>query len=554
MSYWNQRVRDWTLQLVRLPSVTNTPGETEFAHQLYQLLAEQPYFKAHPEHLWLERTNNDLRERYNLFALVRGDSPATVLLSGHYDVVSVANYGQLAPWAYDPEALLPQLIAELQADCRNASDYLALHDLQSGAFLPGRGVLDMKSGLAAGIAVLCHLAEQQERPGNLLFITTPDEEDSSHGMRSAALRLPALVQERELELLAAINLDATNDRGDGSEGQAIFLGTVGKLLPSVYVVGRDTHAGAPFDGVNANLLAAEITRRVECNVALSDVVDGAVAPPPVSLKQADLKAQYDVTTPAAAWCYYNVLTHGRSVADVQARIVALVREALDSALGYLQEQARSYSQLAQQIAEPPAWEPLVLTFAELQARVRQQGNVAAESMLAELAQRLARDPALDLPTLNRHLTEALWACSGLSGPAAVVGFGSLYYPPSYVKGDTPRQARLRRIAAAEAAALSQEANTPIQVRPFFAGISDMSFLGSATTEHDVAVIAMNTPAWEAKLRFDYAAIAALDLPTINIGPWGRDYHQRLERVHTPYSFGVVPELLWRIVRQLLSAD
>ena len=44
------------------------------------------------------------------------------------------------------------------------------------------------------------------------------------------------------------------------------------------------------------------------------------------------------------------------------------------------------------------------------------------------------------------------------------------------------------------------------------------------------------------------------LPCINLGPWGRDYHQWLERVHMPYSFGVLPELVWDITQALLTAD
>jgi arginine utilization protein RocB len=34
---------------------------------------------------------------------------------------------------------------------------------------------------------------------------------------------------------------------------------------------------------------------------------------------------------------------------------------------------------------------------------------------------------------------------------------------------------------------------------------------------------------------------------VNIGPWGRDYHRRTERVYMPYSFEVLPELIWRVV-------
>src|SRR5258706_10955496 len=286
--HWFPLVRDLTLKLVRFPSITNTPGEVAFAQHLYTLLAAHPYFQANPGHLRIERAPDDPRGRSNVFALVRG-GPRTVVLTGHYDVVSIENYGDLAPYACLPEALLPRLVAELEAGAQGEADQLALQDLRSGDYLPGRGALDMKSGLAAGMALLFRLAELDERPGSLLLIATPDEEQTAQVMRGAAARLPSLAQEWGLEPVAAINLDSTTDRGDGRDGQVIYMGSVGKLLPSVYVVGRDTHAGAPFDGVNANLLAAEITRRIECSPELADMAAGEVAPPPVCLKQADLK-------------------------------------------------------------------------------------------------------------------------------------------------------------------------------------------------------------------------------------------------------------------------
>src|SRR6266545_7680119 len=85
-----------------------------------------------------------------------------------------------------------------------------------------RGAVDMKSGIAAGIAVLYRFAEAAERNGNLLLIATPDEEQTSQGMQAAVARLPALVRKWGLDLIGAINLDATTDRGDGRDGQAIF--------------------------------------------------------------------------------------------------------------------------------------------------------------------------------------------------------------------------------------------------------------------------------------------------------------------------------------------
>ncbi len=554
MNTWYERVRTLTLRLVSWPSITNTAGETQFGQRLFDLLATQPYFQAHPENLRLERTAHDLHERYNVFALVRGTGPRTVALASHYDVVGIANYGSLAEWAYAPEELLPRLIDELERAPTGAGDQLALTDLRSGAYLPGRGALDMKSGLAAGIALLERFAQEPSAQGNLLLIATPDEEEASHGMRTAASLLPKLAGEWGLELQAAINLDASGERDDDGAGRAVYLGTVGKLLPSVLLIGRESHAGSPFDGVNPNLLAAELTRRVECNVALADNAAGAVAPPPVSLKQADLKAHYDVTMPHAAWCYFNLLTHRRTVAEVMELMVSLTRSALDDALAYLGTQSLRYAELHGRPVREKQWQPTVLTVAELMVRVQERGGVDAQRRLDELTARLATDPSMDLPLFSRHVVEVLWSLSGLVGPAAVVGFGSLYYPPAYLEGATPRQARLREAVTKHVSGVARESGVSIQLRPFFPGISDMSFLGSSPTADDIAIMTANTAAWASRIRFDYQALGALDLPTINIGPWGRDYHQRTERVQMPYSFEIVPELIWRIARDVLHAQ
>ena len=552
MTFWFNTVRDLTIQLVRWPSVTNTAGERDLPFHLRDWLATTPYFRANPTHLRVERTTNDAHERANLYALVRGSGAATVVLVGHFDVVSIANYGQLEPWACDPEALLPRLIAELAAHAHSAADQKALQDLLSGDYLPGRGALDMKSGLAAGLAVLLHFASQPERYGNLLFVTTPDEEEASNGARSAVLQLPELAREWDLDLLAAINLDASSDHGDGSMGQAAFLGTVGKFLPAVYIVGHDTHAGYPFDGINPNLLAAAITQRIECNVALCDEVADDCAPPPTSLKQTDLKTYYDVTTPSAAWCYFNYLTVGRPASTVLALFIAEVRSAIEAVLLTQYTNAQHYAARTGAITTP--WQATVLSFAELHERALRSGGAATETALQNFMITLLVNPMLDAPTWTRRIVEFLWTQSGLAGPAAVVCFGSLHYPHSLVGSESPHERRLLRVVQAATAQLAAERATPISVRSFFTGISDMSFYGSAMTTADQAVVVENTPLWGAGLQFDYTAVRRLNMPIVNIGPWGRDYHQRLERLYLPYSCETLPELIWRVASGVLADD
>lgn len=56
----------------------------------------------------------------------------------------------------------------------------------------------------------------------------------------------------------------------GSKGRVIALGTVGKLLPTVFVAGVPAHSGFPLNGLNAGTLAAAIAARVESASELTD--------------------------------------------------------------------------------------------------------------------------------------------------------------------------------------------------------------------------------------------------------------------------------------------
>jgi len=432
---WYSQTRTWSIQLTRLFSQTDTPGERDFAISLKELLSGNPYFQRHPDDLRLLRTQADPMERYVLMALVKGQGSQALVLTGHYDVVGIENYGELQALACDPEALLPHLINVLQAEDAtsrglSSADRLALDDLLSGQYLPGRGILDMKSGLAAGLSVLERFSQLplQERHGSLLFIAVPDEEITSNGARTTGALLPGLSREWGLEFAAAINLDASDVHGDGSRGQAVYLGSVGKLLPSVYLIGRETHAGSPFSGVNATLLASELTRRIECNPSFCESIDGFTSAPPTCLKQGDTKSRYDVTTPTYTWCYYNWLILRRPVGEILATVRDMTHEALNAATASICNYAGRFAGMSSLHLSLPDWQPQVYTFAEIKSLAMER-NTGFKQQMEALEAQLAQDPALDTPSCCQRLTETAWAASGLSGPAGVVGFASIYYPP-----------------------------------------------------------------------------------------------------------------------------
>jgi arginine utilization protein RocB len=533
-----------TLEMVRFASVTNSSGEHKFADFLKNRLAQEAHFQTHPEDTWLEPIATDPFGRSNVLALVRGQGKKTVVLTGHYDVVSIANYGALEPYAFEPLVLREKLIADLVANANSQAEKLALADLESGVFLPGRGILDMKSGLAAGLVALLRFAAQPERSGNLLFLAVPDEEVQSHGARGAVAQLPRICQDHNLEISAIINLDATSDDGDGRSGQSVYTGSVGKFLVSGYVAGIDTHAGYPYMGINPNFLLSEVVHALECNPALADVAHGEVAPPPTTLKQSDLKTHYDVTTPGRAFALWNVLTHGKSAQTMLSEFKHLTQAALEVAMQRLRERAMQWGNREAAALEvrgvPAALEvqPFVLSYAELLEQASNDPDFTRR--LQAFINTL--NPHQDVPTQSQRIVDFVWAESGLIGPALVLGLASLHYPAVLLGADNPTWQTIARTLQSAA----KELGVGIQERKFFAGISDMSWFGAAP-EFDLEFLCSNTPLPSARVQG-----APLGLPTINLGPWGRDYHQWLERVHVPYSFDVLPELVWRVALAVLD--
>ncbi len=522
---WTARVRELTLDLTRYNSITDTPGEQTFPDHLVALLKRLPYFNAHPEDLRVLATLNDPLPRRTIYALVRGNGKRTVVLGGHFDVVEIDAFGPLAPLAFDPEALAEPLAATLGG--------LAADELRDGTFLSGRGVLDMKSGLAIGVALLERFAQLDERVGNLLLVATPDEEGGSHGMRSAARQLAPLAAEWDLDLAAALNLDISVDQGDGSEGRVIYTGSVGKLLPVALAIGQPTHAGMPFDGLNASLIAAELIRRIE---GAGDIGEA----PPVTLQHLDLKAGYNVTVPHHSWCAFNVLTRSSGPADVLAQIHTAAAEALTAAIALHAERGRAWAVRAAHIDLTFTQTGTIWHVADLLER--------APAELRDRVEALAGDPTSDILAGARAAFHTLAQGLALAGPGVLIGYAPIFYPIVRVADDDA--SGLIPSCERHAAALAAETGQSIGLRTYFPAISDMSFLAGPIRAADLAAWTANTPGTS---RWPLDARACAGLPTVNIGPWGRDAHQIGERVHAGYAFGIVPELAWRVALELMGS-
>lgn len=531
------RTRYWAETLTAIPSVTGTADEASFAVKLEGLLRQSP--ASDQLQIWRMEVPGGNHSRDCVLALLRGSGPGTVILTGHFDTVETDCYGDLKPLALDPPALTAALIDRLGREPATAQTRLALADLRSGNFLAGRGLLDMKAGLAAGIAVIEQAAAAPHRRGNLLFVAVPDEEANSAGARHMAQVLPQVAKQRNLQFIAAINLDAIADDEDGATGRAIALGSIGKLLPSALVVGRSTHASYAFRGLSAAALAGAIATEMEWASDLTERTGDQLSAGPTLLGMKDNKQAYDVTTPQSVWMYWNVATHRRSPDEVLANTLGHARRAvatLDTAL----EQRR-----AAVGAEGASISVEIEIYATLLQSVV-ANDQKAELAIADFAMTISAQ-GLDIPEQCRQVTEYVFKLSGRSGPAIIVGFASTPYLPVSLS----QSERAQRLDAA-ARAVAAEADESVSIRAFFPAISDVSFFGEAD-EAGLAAIGANTPVWQSAFNWPKGSAVA-GIPTLNMGPWGRDYHTRLERLHVGYAFRTLPKMLAALTARLLSVS
>lgn len=532
------RTEYWALALTAIPSVTGSKDEADFSARFVDLLRATPAFAQDTDAVWTVDVPGGAHRRSCVLGLVRGAGRRTVVLTGHFDIVETGCYGELEPLALLPHGLGPALIEAIAREPHDARSARAAEDLQSGAFLAGRGLLDMKAGLAAGLAVIEFLA-RDGFSGNLLFIAVPDEEGNSAGARQMSQALGTIAAERGLDIEAVINLDATVDDGDGEIGRVVALGSIGKILPSALVIGRAAHAADSFRGFGAAALAGALAAELEWAPELTERTGDELGAGPTLLGMKDSKTAYDVTTPARVWMYWNVMTHRRAPDEVLCAVSDAARRSSDALMARLRERAAASG------GDVALGAVAILRYQELLAETIEANPGAAETMRL-LATTLA-DGGLNLPEQCRVLTEKLWELSGRSGPAIVLGFASIPYLPVELRDD-PAAQRLDAAVAAASADLDRRCGTSIGTIRHFPGISDVSFFGQADDGH-VAAIAANTPQWQGILAGN-AGFGAAGIPSINVGPWGRDYHTRLERMHVSYGFGVLPALILGIVRRL----
>ncbi len=534
------------LDLVKVRSVSLTPGEVEIAEKIDEALRTLPYFRSNPDDLRFIPIPGDPLGRKSVMALVRA-KPATrrtVVVIGHADVVGAEPYGNLAELAFDPVSLTARMKEEDLAPEVRA-------DLDSGDFLFGRGVGDMKAGVALGMGLVAERSAAPSTMGaNLLFLALVDEEISSGGMRAAVPVLADLQQ--ELDFVACLNTEPSDPGFSQGRNHCFSLGSAGKHNLFFLFAGRASHSTAYFEGFNAILPAAHLAVLLEGNDSLTDRSPRDTFSPMGCLKLKDLRNTYSGTLPETAAAYVNLNPVHRMPAEILKALERFSWEALDRSIRQVRDAYLRYGENIGQWPPRGEWHGKVLSYAELAESASKLVGPGFEGIMKAFVQGL---PAgMEEQDRCIAVAEETLRLSGMKGPLVVYGFLPPYYPQRVTTGRTPRERALVEAVEWAVSEGSSRFGVKIDVNDYFGGVSDLSFFGFQGTASDLEALSQNLPGWGTVFPFPDKDLPRLDVPVANVAPAGKDSHKKTERLELSYSLEVVPRLLAGIFDRLAAGN
>lgn len=527
---WNSKtqLRQLLNELVSWKSISLSEGEKQFPRKLYAKLQDLDYFQDHPDYLNLHEAD---QRRKLLTALYKHPKAnQTICLISHFDTVNTEEYGSL-----EPLATLPEELTKVYADQKQTFSRDIRADIESEAFLFGRGTMDMKMGLVMHMSLI-EQASIEAWPVNLLLVTVPDEEVNSAGMRFAVPALIDLQKKHHLTYTLFLNSEPTFRHDPKDNAYYIYSGTIGKVLAGALFYGKETHAGEPLSGMTSPFISSFLTQEMEWNPAFQETVLGETSPLPVTLQQTDLRLRYSTQTPYRSSALYNIFLLKRTAEEAFIIFEQVAKEAASKC------NAR-YKEICTANHVAPIGYLKVVTYKEL---LEYATNKLGQAFIRELKEDIYFDDTYDDREKSLRITDKLMIHCQELAPAMVILFAPPYYPAVNSTGESLVEESVSFIEK-EA---KQQFNLEVKRSHFLNGICDLSYVNYQDGESSLEVYGENTPVWGDTYDLPFALMRQLRAPVLNVGPFGHDAHKRTERLHIKNAFEEFPYLMRKLVRHI----
>ncbi|WLR58958.1 M20/M25/M40 family metallo-hydrolase [Guptibacillus hwajinpoensis] len=539
-----QQIEAITRELISIESINGTVGETAVADFIKQILLSFPYFQLHTNSVWEQPIPNDPAGRKNIFALLKGSSSSknTIIYHAHMDTVGTEDYGSLQKDALNSDAL-ETFFKDYHFDQE------VEEDARSGDWLFGRGSLDMQSGIAVHLVNLLYYTEHvEELGGNILFMSNPDEESQHKGIISAISVLNELKRTEGLTFVSAINTDFITPQYDSDPHRYIYTGSAGKLLPSFYIYGREAHVGDTLSGIDSTHISSEINRRINNNINLSENIEGELVLPPSCLYQKDTKQAYNVQTAKSSYLYFNYFIYEATAREVMRKLERLT---LEACLEVEETLAAHYEEFTRRTGLPSRNLSWHVEVTSLEDYIEELEALGVE--VEEVSKRVIEENAhLESRMLSFKIVEALQQLDPDKKPRVIIFYAPPYLPHNYLQEDSKRDQLLLEIVQENLDSTSVKTGEVFTVKKFFPYLADGSFLSLHETDEEIDTLVKNFPELSRLYPIPIKEIRHLNVPSINMGVYGKDGHKWTERVYKPYSFDILPALIRDTSQMMLN--
>ncbi|MBW7978682.1 MULTISPECIES: M20 family metallopeptidase [Bacillus amyloliquefaciens group] len=540
-----EKIEAITKSLVALNSINGTLGEGKKADYIKDMIKSFPYFQENPSHVWEQAIPEDPYGRKNIFAFIEGNGESlnTVIYHAHLDTVGIEDFGPLKDIAFDSDRL-----AEYFSNYEFDRD--VQRDARSGEWMFGRGSVDMQSGIAVHLANLLHFSERRDQlPGHILFMANPDEESQHSGILTSISELKRLKQEKQLRYLAAINNDFITPLYEGDTTRYIYTGAAGKLLPCFAIYGREVHVGDTLSGIDPNLIASEITRRIHNNIHMAENIEGELVLPPTCLYQRDNKEAYNVQTAVSSYVYFNYFIYEKTAKVVMDQLTAVADEACKETERKLSDYYDEYCERTSLPKKEMSWNVQVYSLEDYLKRLRSRGIDPAQC----IEQAFKTYEHLELRMRCFKAVEELQKLDPEQGAKVIIFYAPPYLPHNYLKEESSRDRLLQHVIQEAVDKTAASTGETFVFKKFFPYLADGSFLSLHETDEEVSAFTDNFPGWDVIGTIPFKEIRELNIPSVNIGVYGKDGHKWTERVYKPYTFHVLPELIQQTTMHLLHS-
>lgn len=528
--------------LVALKSVSCTEDEILPVDYICDAFGKLEYFKKNDDHFGKKYIEGDQYKRAVAYGLIEGKKKDTVVLSGHIDVVSAEVYGDAEKYAYTVGSQLEDALAEMKMPKEAEKDF------ESGEWIWGRGVADMKGGVAIAMSIIeeyAELAEKGELEGSVLFMAVPDEESYSAGMRSGIHVMKELKEKFNLDYKLLIDPEPSTV-SDGA--QVMSLGTVGKSMPVILTQGVVAHMGHCFEGISGLNMLAGMYQRTNGSLEFADTYENEASMPALWGAMKDLKLNYDVSLPHRGYGYMTVLSFDKTVEDVLEKLKSIAVEVFEEEVDKLNKTYQQFTKMNKMAEKKEIhYDTKVFSVQELCSQLEEEDGELFLSFFDK-----AKKEAMEMvrkgksfPDATVHVMNEILNFADIKEPLILIGMAPPYYPATHsdrVKGKEGFGTKIFEFAKELS---EKEFNQKLTYENYFLGISDNSY--TYVPELDYAKLTGNYPLWGEGYDIDFEEIGELNIPSILYGPIGAEYHQWTERVNKKSLLETMPAMLRSVI-------